>query len=139
MKQQELLSAVQNDWAAWQDVLAQVGEQRMTESGASGAWSVKDIVAHITFFENEMVGLLQSRTLAGSDLWELPQEERNQAIYERHHDRALGDVLAESASVHALFMRQLAGLSDADLLEAAHFKDMPADWLPWRIIAENTS
>jgi hypothetical protein len=138
MNQQELLTAVQDDWANWQNVLARVGEQRMTEPGASGAWSVKDIIAHITFFENEMVGLLQTRVLAGSDLWALPQDERNRVIYEQNRSRALGDVLAESAQVHARMVRLLDGLSDADLLEAARFKEMPADWLPWRIIAENT-
>jgi hypothetical protein len=139
MNQQELLTAVQDDWANWQNVLAQVGEQRLTEPGASGAWSVKDIIAHVTFFENEMAGLLQSRVLAGSDLWALPQDERNRVIYEQNRTRALGDVLAESAQVHARVMSLLGGLTDADLLEASHFKEMPADWLPWRIIAENTS
>lgn len=37
MNQQELLTAVQDAWANWQNVLAQVGEQRTTEPGASGA------------------------------------------------------------------------------------------------------
>lgn len=138
MDQHALIAAVQGDWADWQQILLQVGEQRMTEAGASGAWSVKDIVAHITFFENEMVGLLQSRVLAGSDLWGLPQDERNHVIYERNQNRTPEDVLAESARVHTQVMHLLAGLSDEDLLEASHFKDMPADWLPWRIIAENT-
>lgn len=85
-----------------------------------------------------MVGLLQTRILAGSDLWALPQDERNRVIYEQNRTRALSDVLAESAQVHARAMSLLDDLTDADLLEAARFKDMPADWLPWRIIAENT-
>jgi hypothetical protein len=138
MNQRELLSAVQADWTDWQAVLARAGEGHMTAPGASGAWTVKDIIAHITFFENEMVGLLQSRVLAGSELWALPQDERNRVLYERNRGRALSDVLAESAQVHTRLMTLLGELSDADLTDASHFKEMPADWLPWRIIAGNT-
>jgi Protein of unknown function (DUF1706) len=138
MRKGELHAAVQEEWTIWQAVLAQVDEHRKIEPGASGTWSVKDIITHVTFFENEMVGLLRTRVLAGSDLWRLSQDERNRVIYERNHDRTLSGVLAESAGVHAQLVDLLDGLTDADLVEASHFKDMPADWLPGRIIAENT-
>src|SRR5579884_1100926 len=37
--------------ARWDALLAQVGADRMEEPGVEGAWSVKEIVAHLTWYE----------------------------------------------------------------------------------------
>ncbi|MDE0217922.1 MAG: hypothetical protein OXJ90_01530 [Spirochaetaceae bacterium] len=52
----------------------------MLQPRAGGCWSGKDIVAHVIWYEREMVGVLKSRVLAGSDLWALPVDERNSAV-----------------------------------------------------------
>ena len=139
MKKQELRAAIEKDWTEWQALVTRVGEQRMTEQGVGGGeWSLKDIIAHVTFYENEMVGMLRARELAGSDLWELPLEQRNRALFERQRDRPLAGVLAESAQVHAQLMSLLNEVTDMDLADATHFKAMPGEWTPWEVIASNT-
>jgi len=35
----------------------EVGKPRMTELGLPGGWSVKDVIAHITWYERKMVGM----------------------------------------------------------------------------------
>jgi len=30
------------------------------------------------------------------------------------------------------------GLAEADLTDAGRFADMPGDWVPWQLLAENT-
>src|SRR5207237_2743438 len=70
--------------ARWEELLSRVGEARMEEPGVEGDWSVKDIVAHITWYEREMVGLLRGTLSGESDAtWELPLDERNAAIAEQ--------------------------------------------------------
>ena len=59
----------------------------MTTPGVVGKWSVKDLVAHITWSEREMVGVLAARALAGSDLWSLTNDERNEIVYQQNRDR----------------------------------------------------
>ena len=59
-----------------------------------GKWSVKDLVAHITWSESEMVGVLAGRALVGSDLWSLTNDERNEIVYQQNRDRPLDEVLA---------------------------------------------
>ena len=56
---------------------------------------MKDILSHITWFEREMVDMLQTRTLKGSKLWELPQDERNRIIYEQNRATPLVVVRSE--------------------------------------------
>jgi hypothetical protein len=47
-------------------------------------------------------------------------------------------VLAEARQAYAQVCELAQGLTDEDLNSAAHFKDMPSDWLPWQVLAGNT-
>ena len=122
----------------WESLLAKVGEANMLRPGVAGEWSVKDIVCHITWFEREMVGMLQAQALIGSDLWELPQGQRNAVIFEQNRHRSLQDVLAEARLVNQGLFEALQSLPEEDLTDPGRFKNMPPDWSPGKIIAENS-
>ena len=49
------LSIMQAERAEWEALLARVEEARMTEPGIEGPWSVKDIVAHLTWYDHTLV------------------------------------------------------------------------------------
>src|SRR4051812_25757537 len=84
----EKLRAARTEWDA---LLQGISSAQMVELGAYGNWSVKDVVAHVTWYEREMVDLLRERRLDGSDLWLLPHTERNEAIYRENRSRSLDD------------------------------------------------
>ena len=138
MTKAELLAVLRVGRAEWESLLIEVGEARMTQPGVAGEWSVKDIVAHVTWFEREMVGMLQAKALVGSHLWSLSQNERNAVIFEQNWNRPLADVLAEARAVFEQLVAALAGVTDDDLNDPARFPGMPAEWLPWKIIADNS-
>jgi hypothetical protein len=138
MTKAEFLHLFQTARAEWDALMSRINEARMTEPGVEGDGSVKDIVAHVTWYEREMVDLLRARALVGSDLWNLPQDERNAAVFEQTRDRLLQDVLAEARAAGRQLMELAEALSDDDLNDAGRFADMPSDWTPWRIIAGNT-
>ena len=138
MNKTEFIATLNAELAAWETCLAQVGKARMAESGVTGEWSVKDMIAHITWFEREMVGVLRARALIGSDLWNLPQDQRNAAIFEQNRYRSLDDVLAEAPWVYPQLVEAVHTLDDQDLNDPSRFTDMPADWVPWQIIAGNS-
>ncbi|HVG01021.1 MAG TPA: DinB family protein [Chloroflexia bacterium] len=136
-----LLNNVKSSRSRLDALLATFTDEQMARSGAEGDWSVKDVIAHITWHEREIVNMLRARSLeegVASELWGLPTHERNQAIYEGNQDRSLQDVLAESKQVYVELDELLAGLSEADLTDPGRYKDMPAEWQPWKLIAENT-
>jgi epoxyqueuosine reductase QueG len=93
---------------------------------------------HISWYEQQMIGILESRRFEGSQLWELPTDERNAIVYGENRDRALDDVLDDATRVHARMMELLGGLTDDELNDAASFPGMPAEWVPWDVIASNT-
>ena len=138
MTKDELLLALQVGHLVLDGTLAQAGEERMTVPGAQGDWTIKDIMAHILWYEREMAHLLQTRALAGSDLWNLPLDERNALIFTQNHARPLQEVMAEARQVYAQLLEQAQTLSDDELNDPRRFQAMPDDWVPWQILADNT-
>ncbi len=136
-----LLDKVRSGRSRLEALLATFTGEHMAQPGAEGEWSIKDHLAHITWHEREVVNMLRARSLeegVGSDLWGLPLHERNRAIYDSNRDRSIEDVQAESQEVYAELSQLLEGLSEEDLTDPGRYKDMPGDWKPWRLIAENT-
>jgi len=121
--------------AEWEALLAEVGEARMLQPGAAGEWSVKDVIAHVTWGEREMVGVMRAHALVGSDLWNLPEDERNAIMVAEQRDRRLHDVLTEERQVYAQFVEQVQALPDEDFTDSRRFREMPEQWLPWRVLA----
>jgi uncharacterized protein (TIGR03083 family) len=135
----QFLDMVREAWVEWEALLARVEPARLDEPGVAGDWSVKDVVAHIAWYEREMVGLAGRRSLAGaSPLWEIETDRRNALLRDEQRGRAPDVVLAEAREVHAEAVAALDTLTDADLAEPGRFAGMPADWVPWQVIAGNT-
>jgi hypothetical protein len=42
----QLLDSLRKEQAAWEALLDEIGEARMTQPEVAGGWSIKDIVAH---------------------------------------------------------------------------------------------
>ncbi len=135
MDKTTFLETLQSTRTAWETLQAEVGETRMLEPGANGEWSVKDVIAHVLWGEREMVGVCQARALVGSDLWEMTDDERNPIMVSWYRKTSLQDVLAEEQQVYAQLLAEVQKLSDEDLNDAQHFRDMPAAWVPWQVIA----
>jgi hypothetical protein len=122
----------------WDAMLAEVGTGRMLEPGVTDeGWTVKDVIAHNTWNEREVVEMLRTHSMntPGADLWRLTQDERNRAIYEMYRDRPLSEVLADGRQVTEELERLLERASEDDLIDASRFDGMPEDWIPWDIIA----
>ena len=83
------LETLHADRAQWDTLLEEVGKDRMTQQGVVGEWSIKDIIAHVSWHEIEMIGVIKARKLVGSDWWNLPTDQRNQHIFEANCDRPL--------------------------------------------------
>ncbi len=138
MEKTELLDTMRDRRAAWDALIAQADGERMTQPGVAGEWSIKNIVAHVTWAERETAQILQPRGSVGSQLWELPEDERNSVVFELNRDRPLQDVLTESAEVFRQLLDAVQALSQEDLNDPVRFQDMPLSGIPWRIVVANS-
>lgn len=138
MNKTEFVSRVKETHQEYATALAGLTEAQMLQPNTCGGWSVKDVIAHVAWHEREMAGVIRQRALVGSSLWSLPLEQRNAAIFAENRDRPLTEVLDEARRVFPEMLELLEGLTDEDLLDASHFREMPPDWIPWEVIASNT-
>ena len=138
MEKHEVIDRVRTERSLWNDLLAHIDDDLMLNPGVEGDWSAKDILAHVMWYEREMVGMLRSRALIGSDLWALPLDERNAGVHEETKDMTLEEVRAESSRVFPELMEQLEALPQEAYGDASCFPGMPAEWEPWFVIAGNT-
>src|SRR4029453_16085062 len=53
MDKRQLLERVDRRWTEFNESYAGLSDSQMTESGVTGSWSVKDIIAHVTWWEEE--------------------------------------------------------------------------------------
>jgi uncharacterized protein (TIGR03083 family) len=136
-----LLDKVDEARREWDEVLARIPEERMTEPALAGGWSVKDVIAHVTWSEREMIGVIRERALVGSPHWALSPDERNAIVYEENRDRPLAEVLAEAKAVWAELLPGLESLTDEDLADPSRFRELAEaapGVLPWQIFAGST-
>jgi len=134
----EFLEHIRASRSKLDEVVKSIDPMFMAAPGACGDWSVKDVLAHITWHEQEMFNVVLNRALAGSDLWNVSLELRNKTIYEENRDREQKDVLDDYKVVFESMMEVMETLTDEDLLDASHFAEMPSNWKPWEVIASNT-
>ena len=104
MNRQQLLNRLDTAWLAFQASYAGLATSRLTEPGVAGDWSVKDIIAHVTWWENEALRHLPlviaggrpprySVAYGGIDAF-------NAMMAERKRDMSLSDVLTEQDATH---------------------------------------
>lgn len=132
------ISTLQQARAQWEALLAQMDEQGMLQPGIVGTWSVKDLIAHVSWYEREMVPVIRQRVFTGSDWWALPADERNAMIYQQNSHRPMQEILHEGRRSYTELLEAVQSLSDEDLNDPRHFRDMPEDWVPWQIFAGNS-
>lgn len=134
----QLVDLVREGRSQWDALLAQVTEEQMVQPGVAGDWTIKDIIAHISWHEREIIGVLGSHALVGSELWTLPMDERNAQIFIENEHRSLDDVRAESSEIFPGLCEGLGTLEEEDLTDPGRFPGMPSEWQPWSLIANNT-
>lgn len=118
----ELLAMRWALYAHFDALIAGLSEQQLQRPGVTGDWSVKDHIAHLTFWER--VNLLEilkaieqgtSWTDPGLEGTEDETDQTNQRVYLQNKDRALADVLTEFQATQQQVMEYLEKLSEEKL------------------------
>ena len=146
----QLLDELRDEQAGWEALLRDIGEEHMTQPGVAGEWSVKDIIAHLTFWRRRTVARFQA-ALRNEPLppepWpaefgtaeEIDARERDDATawdavnawdYAANYNRPLADVLRDSHAVFDQLVATLGAFPEADLLNPVRFPWIAAEDFP---------
>lgn len=138
MTKAKLLELLCSKRAEWDAVIAQVPQERMTEPGAAGDWSVKDIVAHLTYHErwyaDRMHEVLRGEAYKPAELDMMHWEQRNPIIYERYKDQPLEVVLSDSRQAFDRLIEGVQAHSEAFLTEPQTFEGAPGPVIIWQML-----
>ncbi len=135
-----LADILRTERADWHALLAQVGPNRMEIPGVEGTWSVKQIVAHLTWYEQAVVDGARQITNTGTFTRAndgLGIDARNARIAAESRARSVDDVLAEADDVFAQLLNVIAACPD-ELLNNAKLLGLPDDIPPWMRVANNS-
>lgn len=139
----ELLEIMQGERSRFDAVVGKLTEAQLQEPGIEGGRSVKDILAHITAWEQRMIrwageataGLIPQRPAPGMTWDDLDQ--LNEQTYLENMDKTLADVLLASASSYAHVLKTVQALTESDLFNGSRFAWRDGDPM-WHMVAANT-
>ncbi len=126
MTKEQLLRKLEESWTALQVSYAGLTDAQLTEPGAAGDWSVKEILAHVTTWEEEALKYLPlileggrpprySAMYGGVDAF-------NAQMTEQKGRLPLADVLAQLAETHRRLVAYVASAPDEQFTTETRFR-----------------
>ncbi len=126
MDKQQLLAKLDKGWSALQASIDDLSSAQMTQAGVTGDWSVKDILGHVTAWEEEALKHLPdilegkrpprySVQYGGIDAFNALKTIENRA-------RSLGDVQTRMGEVHAQLVDYVRAAPDEQIATETRFR-----------------
>src|SRR6266496_1128533 len=126
MNRQQLLQKLDNAWAEIKESYAGLSDAQLTEPGAMGDWSVKDILAHVTWWEQEALKHLPliikegrpprySTQYGGIDAF-------NALMIEQKRDLSLADVLQQQDEIHRQLIAYIQSVPEEQFTRETRFR-----------------
>ena len=99
MSKEELIANIDKSWAAWTAALDGIPAERTSEPGVCGDFSIKDLVGHIAFWDEQ--DLARAHKLAsGVDVQPNDWQTMNDQEYAAHKDDTLEAQTARMIAAH---------------------------------------
>jgi Mycothiol maleylpyruvate isomerase N-terminal domain len=135
-----LLARIDESWRQLFAALDDIPEERFSDPGVIGDWSLKDLFGHLAFWDENAVREIE-RALAGLPRQDNEWQEMNEADHAARRDRPLPEQRAAMHQAHAALVERLESVAgiEAAPIDAAirpdtyeHYADHAADIRTWR-------
>ena len=123
MNAADVVGLIRETSAQLERLLAQLSVDQMNRPGAVGVWSVKDVLAHLAYWQCYAAAILitaargETPNLDGDD----ETERNNASVVAQYYQRSLAATIADWQAAREDLLDQLEQLSDADLNDPDHF------------------
>jgi hypothetical protein len=136
---QELLNEIRQARATMLKALDGLPNDAMLRPGVVGMWSVKDVLAHLSIWQSELITALDhlDRPQRPPHIVEIEDiDEFNEEQYRANVRRPLDVILEDFEGVHKHLIKTVEELDEKTLNDARKFPWMEGEPL-WYLIAEN--
>jgi uncharacterized protein (TIGR03083 family) len=117
---QELLHLIRTEHDALDATVAPLAVEQLTAPSLADGWSVKDVLAHITWWEQQMLLKLRGVHMElhrEDEEWAETIKRVNAQVFEDLHARPLPDVLTAYGRSYAEVLAAVEALEEADLAD----------------------
>lgn len=135
MSAPELVGHIGAKRAEWEEALQQVSDEQMDQP-LLDEWTVRDVVAILTWKEQQVAEIARRRALLETGFGALPQAEQA-SILEAGRALSLPALLEQHQAAHQEMLQALQTLSDEEL-NSEEMDGMPPDERFWKMIAGST-
>ncbi len=126
MDRSQLLKRLEKAWEAFKESYAGLSDSELVEPGVLGGWSVRDIIAHVTWWEEEALTHLPlildgrkpprySVTYGGIDAF-------NAQMTERKRHLSLSEVLRQRDDTHRRLIHFIQGAPEDQFIRETRFR-----------------
>jgi len=126
MNKRELLDELESSRERFLELIDDLVDEAFEEPGVNGAWSLKDVLIHLTRWEAELVKLLwqvsQGQAPTSAHFSQISIDKLNEKWYGEMRARSLEMVLQDFHNVRNQTMRRIEDFSDQDLLEPKRYR-----------------
>ena len=132
----ELLQDIHTARTEWDTLIAQIPHHRLSESVASGPWSIKDVIAHITEYDRWLALGLAMRLQKPPQIWldDISLDEFNAVLHQQIADRNPDDILLDSNRVFQDLINEIEAHSEAYLFGTHHVEGVSYDVIPFQLL-----
>jgi len=121
MDRQELITRLSQSREKFMENIESLSDEALQQAGVVGEWSIKDILAHLSIWEAEMVKMLwqvqQGEKPSSAQFSSKSVDEYNSQWFEENRSRPLDRVMADYQAVRKQTLRRLEGFSNEELNE----------------------
>lgn len=128
------LDLVRESHAIHQGFVAGLTDAQRAEIGTYAHWSAKDVLAHVTFWQECQYQRLEAARRGETPPKFADVERLNKETFDVRHERSWTDVIADSERAFMVLTEATQGFSEAELSEPKHFAWQDTDAALWTSI-----
>lgn len=124
----DLIAAIERTRGELDDALAGLSPDAMRQPGVCGEWSIKDVLAHITGWEQHMLRWYRAGQRGEEIEWPVPGfftdeevQRINQMMYEQNRDRSLDAVRADFEASYADVRAAVEAMREDEIFSAGRY------------------
>ena len=126
MRKEQFINKIEQAWAAFQDSYVGLTDEQMMEPGITGDWSVRDILAHVTWWEAEALKHLPLILQGGrppryADLYG-GIDAFNAQMTERKRRQKLSEVRYQHEKTHTRLLEYLQSAPEDQFISETRFR-----------------
>ncbi|MFW9778150.1 MAG: DinB family protein [Candidatus Heimdallarchaeota archaeon] len=123
MTLKEFISTMKRERNRWNLLIKTLIDNGYANEIIKDKWTLKDVIAHIYWYEFEIVNALRQKSIKNIKFWNESIRKRNSFIFSQTNGLSLEKILVEANKTFTNLIIEIEKLSNDDLKSRSFFKD----------------